>query len=684
MSVITINGNSLDPAVQQAALQAHGIYKPDASSSDYILIQTVQHPSTNQKSQLQDLGVQIHEYVSENTYLCGFKAADLTPVRRLDFVKWANIYPQLFVLPPRLKRQVNPSEADAPNLVGAPHTRTLRTVDLILHEGIDVADPDNKSSIAKAAHVDSDIINARGNKIRLQVQEQYLDHLAALDIIKAIHEVHQTKLYNDQARNIMDADINLNGIQYKGLGQVIAVADTGYDQGSTNPGLTLPAFKEPPSGPTGRVKVQHLYALGRQNRTDDPDGHGTHVCGSVVGNDDYNGATIESPASRASLVVQSLLDEWNGLGGIPTNLESLFLTPYQEHHARIHTNSWGYVWTGSQLPYDNSSAEIDNFVWNHPSMVICFAAGNDGIDNSPANGIIDLAQIGAHAAAKNCVTVGASESNRNNPRTYHSVWPFDYPSPPIRNDSIANNPNGMAAFSSRGPTKEGRIKPDVVAPGTSILSTRSRSCHLGPANIWGAANGDWVYLGGTSMATPLVASCAAVLRETLVNNGEHEPSAALIKALLINGAVELTGQYNPPEAGQSPNPNSGWGRVNLANSVILRPVNDKEYAEGGPLEQDDENDVFRITIANGNSELKVTLVWTDPPGPCLQNDLDLIVTANGRERHGNMGVSQGYDRVNNVEQVTWTNIPSGQAIVKVRAHRITRFAQPYACAWRLT
>src|SRR5262249_25024436 len=82
--------------------------------------------------------------------------------------------------------------------------------------------------------------------------------------------------------------------------------------------------------------------------------------------------------------------------------------------------------------------------------------------------------------------------------------------------------------------------------------------------------------------------------------------------------------------------------------------------------------------------LKVTLVWSDPPGPNLQNDLDLIVkVSNGQERHGNMGTSDGFDRVNNVEQVLWQNIPSGDISITVRAFRITQFPQPFACVWRI-
>lgn len=159
--------------------------------------------------------------------------------------------------------------------------------------------------------------------------------------------------------------------------------------------------------------------------------------------------------------------------------------------------------------------------------------------------------------------------------------------------------------------------------------------------------------------------------------------------MLINGAVELPGQYNPSEAGPSPNNDSGFGRVDLSRSVAL-PGDDEHvgFHEGGPLDQG-EQELLRIGIPerDGGPEptFKVTLVWTDPPGAALQNDLDLVVrTADGRERHGNVGTSVEFDRTNNVEQVQWDDIPTGDVAVIVHAHRITRFPQPYAFAWRVS
>jgi hypothetical protein len=250
---------------------------------------------------------------------------------------------------------------------------------------------------------------------------------------------------------------------------------------------------------------------------------------------------------------------------------------------------------------------------------------------------------------------------------------------------VANNPEGIVAFSSRGPTLDRRIKPDVVAPGTFILSTRSRDAS---GDGWGLSQDPlYFFEGGTSMATPLVAGCAAVLREFAIKEqGIAQPSAALIKALLINGAHSVMGQYSPSEAGDIPNVNEGFGRVDVA--AVTGPLTASQRLElkheQTALDTGDE-ETTSVTVPTGASLLKVTLVWTDPPGEGLQNDLDLIVrTSNGKERHGNQpAASTAFDRSNNVEQVVWDSIPTGTVDVVVRGFRAAQFPQPYALVIRV-
>jgi len=183
------------------------------------------------------------------------------------------------------------------------------------------------------------------------------------------------------------------------------------------------------------------------------------------------------------------MDSSCGLGGLPTDLNELY-SQADTAGARIHTNSWGASVNGQ---YTVDSYNTDIYSWNHKDYTILFAASNDGVDAN-SDGIIDLDSLGAPGTAKNCITVGATENVRPyggiNPEhaedpwdevqcsgngggaAWGNCWPTDYPANPIKSDLISNHGGGMAAFSSRGPTDDGRTKPDIVAPGTNILSTK--------------------------------------------------------------------------------------------------------------------------------------------------------------------------------------------------------------------
>src|SRR5947207_293954 len=99
------------------------------------------------------------------------------------------------------------------------------------------------------------------------------------------------------------------------------------------------------------------------------------------------------------------------------------------------------------------------------------------------------------------------------------------PANPIRSDKLANNPNQIVAFSSRGPTLDGRIKPDVVAPGTYVLSTRSR--RIASNNFgYGRYQNSTLYMfdSGTSMSTPLTAGAVGLIRQLIRKLGIANPS----------------------------------------------------------------------------------------------------------------------------------------------------------------
>ncbi|AGW90423.1 MULTISPECIES: S8 family serine peptidase [Cupriavidus] len=674
MASITINGIAIDTSAPRAALAAVSLDNADAGATNYIIVVPAAPLDARQKQQLARAGASILEAVPGGGLVCYYPKTSLAKVRALPFVDWADQYPQVVKLSPSLRRlapQPGGVAVAAAALVQPPELDSSRvTVDVVLHRNARPAQA--AKDVAAAAHVEPADVIATGQKLRLTLKRRRLADVAALDAVRHIEEVFSRRLANNVARTILRAPAAAERNALRGDGEVVAVADTGFDKGSTTD--VHPAFK-------GRVKA--LYALGRPGRKDDPDGHGTHVAGSVLGDGvSVTDGAVCGAAPGARLVLQSVLDRNAGLGGLPDNLNDLFGPPYKTHKARVHSNSWCSL--GNFGAYDQQAQEVDEFVYRHRDMLICFAAGNAGKDRD-ANGQVDPSSLPPPGTAKNCLTIGASESLRPTMRmTYGRGWPADFRASPIRSDRLASNPDGMVAFSSRGPTLDLRLKPDLVAPGTYILSARSRATR---SEGWGLS-GDPLYMfdGGTSMATPLVAGCVAVTRQFLrVHHQLRKPSAALLKALLINGARQLAGQYTPSEAGVVPNNAQGFGRVDL--QAVVGP-----YAENETLQFFDEDarldtgerEEYLVAIPTDARRLKVTLVWTDPPGEGLQSDLDLIVKAGTREWHGNMTRgAAGFDRVNNVEQVDWNQIPAGTATVAVVAHSVALDPQSYALVIRV-
>lgn len=443
------------------------------------------------------------------------------------------------------------------------------------------------------------------------------------------------RLLNDRAAAIVGAHpLALAGLAVPagltGRGQIVGLADSGLDSGrlsDLHPDLAnLP----------GRMpKVVMLKSWSGRAVPDDPTGHGTHLAATIAGTGRASGGKFRGMAPEASLYFQAILDS-KGEVSPPKNLEALFRPAY-EAGVRIHVDGWG----GGLNEYGNAASQIDAFIRQHPDFLAVFGAGNAG----PSPG-----SLTAEANSKNALVVGAS----GNPR------------PALDPDSLDSL--RPVSFSSRGPTEDGRLKPDLLAPGQAVVSARSR---LVEGNF--SSHPAYTVMGGTSMAAAVAGGALALLRQYLEEGkGVLRPSAALLKALLITGARV------PPEGPGR----EGFGVLDLAAAVLALREGVIEFVD------------FRTGLGPGEARewslevdspgpLKVTLAWTDPAGkpgkaPALVNDLDLTVTTpDGRMLSGNHFLNRrGPDQLNNVEQVYLPDPLPGRYRIIVRAARVSQDAVP--------
>lgn len=470
--------------------------------------------------------------------------------------------------------------------------------------------------------------------LRLEVPAARLAELLRVDDIQWIEPVWERGPLNDVARGpatgVSEAWARLaaQGINLYGAGQVIAIADYGLDTG--DPATLSPDF-------AGRVR--RAYALGRPNDWSDEDGHGTHVAGSAAGSGVQSGSnpanhdyehSFAGVAPEAELVIQSLASSSGLFVGIPDDLNDLFRPPYQNDDVRIHSNSWGGPTGGGPgyLEYGGytlDSLQADQFAWDHKDMVLLFAAGNAGRDQDN-DGVVDSDGINAPGTAKNVITVGATENLRppdgqpcgtaglTNCR-WGDIKGWNFTAEPIHSDWLSDHLDGLAAFSSRGPTDDGRIKPDLVAPGVNIISNRSH--HLYADAQWGSYNRHYVYNGGTSMSTPLVAGAVALARQWYSDViGLPNPPAALLKATLLNGTDNpAPGQYGRGATQEIPDllPNNavGWGRLNLAEAIAPLPPQTLWFTDVVPGLETGQVIEFELTVGWQGSDKNTSKAPSD-------------------------------------------------------------------------
>jgi subtilisin family serine protease len=619
-----------------APLSGATVEEMPPSPREYWLVQFDGPVSDRQRVLLEDAGAKVFDYVPDFAFIVKMGLQVKAVVEELEHVRWVGPYRPEYRMDERIrKKTAGPAGVSAPGefiltvFKGEDFEIVAREIESLAGEVLDSCE------------------NSFRAKARIRIAPERIEEVSEIEGVKWIEPAPRWTLFNDIAAGIMDVPPVRDSYGLLGSGQVVAVADTGLDKGQSMPSELHDDFEDG----LGGSRVLYVFDRVGDGADDVNSGHGTHVSGSVLGNGLRSGSdpvnqfyqdAYAGMAPEAGLVFQAVEDNTTeALSGIPTDVGDLFLQAYQVD-ARIHTNSWGADAEGAYTSY---SEDVDQFMWEHQDFLVLFAAGNAGED-AEGDGVINQPSVGSPATAKNCITVGASENDRPSGSCpspgFDGVygtgsWAIDYPAAPIYPDHVSDNASGMAAFSSRGPCLDGRIKPDIVAPGTNVVSTRSsvESDGLwGDGGLSGGQESDYTFAGGTSMSTPLVAGAAALVREYFMEEQEEPPSAALIKAALLNGAVNMSpGQYGTGDAQEipeSPPPNNveGWGRLSLDNALypetprVLRFMDVKTGVTTG------KTDTVYFWVEDDTEPLKVTLAWNDYPGSPvagggLVNDLDL-------------------------------------------------------------
>ena len=430
------------------------------------------------------------------------------------------------------------------------------------------------------------------NSIAADIPVSYLEELSKEPSIAMVSydEIFNATL--DVSADAIDADYWW-GQGYDGGNWDAAVVDTGID--GSHPALNVYAGK-----------VFHSSAVSDSRYDDDstdPDdlyGHGTHCAGIVASED----STYEGVARGMDALINAKAG-WRGTDGrghmyTSDRMEAI---DWAIQHCSADADVISYSFGGSPGAHgDTGSCHYMDAIVFGLNVPIAVSAGNDGSSSTT---------VGDPGSAYNVITVGAIDDK----------------------NTLSRSDDSIASYSSRGPTGDGRLKPDITAPGDDIMS-----CNYDWEG-WLGLNPDFVSKSGTSMAAPHIAGSILLILDYKGTQWD----AKAIKALLLNTAED--------KGSTGPDNSYGYGYVYLWDAYYYR-----DDVHTGSLEDKPEGDVEKFYKGPAYSRDTATMVWNrhviyndaDYPTQYLDlSDLDLWMynEANNNE------IDSSTSTVNNVEQV---------------------------------
>lgn len=626
--------SAVAPSLQVTAPPADGLF----------LVQFTGPVLPGWRETLADYNVRLLRYVPDDTFVARFSDTPVSMVEQLPFVHWVGEYlpayrihdsvlNQLRADPQtdRLEVRIQLSPAATANEVGLMGRRL---------SGVRATSPGRFGDILYASVSPRELAEVLRSPAVL-----WMEGPADMKLSDEI----STKIVAGGTVSRFDGEpkTDMQKLGFDGFGVTVAVADSGLHLGRPSP--MHPDL-------VGRANVFFYY--GDLLDASDEHAHGTHVTGIIAGSgagaeeDDIGARYGLGVAPGVEIVTQRIFD---GLGAYeaPDSFAQLVRDAVRSG-ADIGSNSWG---EDAQGRYDLTAAEFDGLVRDgdievpgDQPYILEFSAGNAG----------PLSQtINSPGVAKNVIATGASQNDRTEFFLY------------------ADGSEAMADFSSRGPAEDGRIKPDLVAPGTWIASAQTAA--TGSQNAWGEISARYQYQGGTSQSGPHVSGAAAIFVQYFRTMYGATPSPAMVKAALINSAWDMLDDFG---TSATPNNDEGWGRVDLPN--LIGAQRQYLYSDQEHLLQTGQA-YDQTIVVNGSVEpLVITLTYTDVPGlpaavPALVNDLNLeLVDPRGKVYRGNQFDSFGIsspnapraDRLNNVEGIYIDEPMTGSWQLTVRANNV--------------